>query len=376
MANGGKQDNLPIPSTRMLLATPRPLHASLLKPPIWRPGLAFTLNARVAALLDADAGARELWAVHASSKMPIAVDAAMPAIQRLRQIANAAQSVVGLEEALTFWTGRGAVHLACRLDAVQAQGECAIFKVCTLCQEDSKIGRREGGSLSDVALAAWLGHELRTPLGAIIACAEILKNEHFGPCLSARYRDYAQAIFDGAQHALGVVDAILRGDPARSGVPQLSFVDLDPGEVVESCLAVARPLADRAGLVLEAAYDTGLPRIVADELSLRQMLLNLIGNAIKFARRGDEVKVSVAYERDGPLTVSVIDTGPGIACESADAQDTSHASTSSAGAGLGLGLPLTKALADANGADLAIASEAGSGTRVTISFGKDRVVPV
>jgi signal transduction histidine kinase len=359
----------------MLLATPHPVHASHPKSPLWRAGLAFTLNARIAALLDANAGAQQLWAIDAHSVMPFAVDAAMPAVQRLRQIANAAQPGVGLKETLTFWTGRGAVCLTCRLDPAQVPGEPAIFKVRTLGQEEAKASSPEVGSRQDVALAAWLGHELRTPLGAIIACAEILKNEHFGPCPNARYRDYAQAIFDGAHHALGVVDAILRGDLAGSGVPQLFFVDLDPTEVVESCLAVARPLADRAGLGLEAAFDPGLPRIVADELSLRQMLLNLIGNAIKFARRGDQIRVAVAYERDGPLTVSVVDTGPGIACESADAEVSLHAAAKGS-AGLGLGLPLTKALADANGAELAIASEAGLGTRVTISFGKDRIVPI
>jgi two-component system, cell cycle sensor histidine kinase PleC len=359
----------------MLLATLRPVHVSHPTSPVWRAGLAFTLNARIAALLDANDWARQLWAIDARSTMPFAVDAAMPAVQRLRQIANASQPGIGLEETLTFWTGRGSVRLACRLDAAQVPGEPAIFKVRTLRQEEPNASSPEAGSRRDVALAAWLGHELRTPLGAIIACAEILKNEHFGPCPNARYREYAQAIFDGAHHALGVVDAILRGNLAGSGVPQLFFVDLDPMEVVESCLAVARPLADRAGLGLEAIFDARLPRIVADELSLRQMLLNLISNAIKFARRGDQIRVAVAYERDGPLTVSVVDTGPGIACEGADAQVSLHAAAMG-GAGLGLGLPLTKALADANGAELAIASEAGMGTRVTISFGKDRIVPV
>jgi two-component system, cell cycle sensor histidine kinase PleC len=360
----------------MLLATPRSVHVLHPKSPLWRAGLAFTIDARIAALLDANAGARQLWAIDARSAMPFAVDAAMPAVQRLRQIANASQPDVGLEETLTFWTGRGIVHLACRLAAARVPGEPAIFKVRTLRQEEPNASSSpEAGSRRDVALAAWLGHELRTPLGAIIACAEILKNEHFGPCPNPRYRDYAQAIFDGAHHALGVVDAILRGNLAGSGVPELFFVDLDPTEVVASCLAVARPLADRAGLGLEAVFDSKLPHIIADELSLRQMLLNLIGNAIKFARRGDQIRVAVTYERDGPLTVSVVDTGPGIACEGADAQVSLHAAAMG-GAGLGLGLPLTKALADANGAQLAIASEAGLGTRVTISFGKDRIVPV
>jgi signal transduction histidine kinase len=361
----------------MLLTARRSIEFPQCKQPALGAGLVFTLDARAAALIDANAGARELWAIDAvKPNLPIAIDGAMPAVQRLRQIANGHEPVTGLEETLTFWTARGVVALACRLDAAQG-GEPATFTMRTLGNERANATTSGSASRQEVALTAWVAHELRTPLGAIIAYAEILKNEHFGPPISARYRDYAQAIFDGAHHALGVVDAILRGDPARSGVPQLAFVDLDPAEAVESCLAVARPLADRAGLVLGAEYDPRLPRIVADELSLRQMLLNLIGNAIKFARRGDRITVGVAYEHDGALTISVADTGPGIPSDVGSADGpTQCAAAKSAGAGLGLGLPLTKALADANGAGLAIVSQPGFGTRVTISFGKDRIVPV
>ena len=105
---------------------------------------------------------------------------------------------------------------------------------------------------------------------------------------------------------------MLRGDRTRSALPSLAFADVDPAGVVESCLTVARPLAERAGLELGVELGPRLPRIVADELSLRQMLLNLLANAIKFARRGDRVTVAVAYDADGPLTISVADTGPGM----------------------------------------------------------------
>jgi signal transduction histidine kinase len=346
--------------------------------PVLRAGLTFTINARTAAMLAADEAARELWAIAAGSNgLPAAIDGAMPAVQRLRQLAGDATELGGRREILTFWTPRGAVRLRCRLDA--ARGEHATFHVSAL-GEDSAASTANCAAAWEVAPTAWLAHELRTPLGAIIACAEVLKTAHFGPMISARYRDYAQAIFDGAHHALAVIDAILRGDPARFCAPQLAFVDLDPAEVVESCLAVARPLADRAGLALATSYAARLPHIVADELSLRQMLLNLIGNAIKFARRGDQITVGVACAGDGALTISVDDTGPGIdttegispRAEEANAAHTAKATR----AGMGLGLPLTKALADANGADLAIVSQPGAGTRVTISFAKGRVIPL
>ena len=319
----------------MLLNTQRPAPGTPHKG--WEPrtGMAFTLDAEAASLLEADAGARALWAIDGTgAQMPIALDSAMPAVQRLRQVAGACERVAGRDETLTFWTPRGVVRLACRLNGPPTPGKGAIFHVYALGRDPASAA--EADSAQEVALTQWLAHELRTPLGAIIACAEILKNEHFGPLISAQYREYAQAIFDGAHHALGVVDGILRGDATRSGVPTFAFADLDPAGVVESCLAVARPLADRAGLALERQYASRLPRIVADELSLRQMLLNLIGNAIKFARSGDRITVAVAYERDGPLTISVADTGPGMPCEPCPDAATQPRPGRVAGAGMGL----------------------------------------
>jgi signal transduction histidine kinase len=340
-----------------------------------RSGIVFTLDAQAAALLEANAGARAMWGLSARlSSLPLPIDRAMPAVQRLREIARGPVAVG--EEALIFWTARGMARLFCTLKRVEPLSAPATFRMRAPAQEMPGVPGPGDGSRRQVALGAWLAHELRTPLSAIIACAEILKSEHFGPLANVRYRGYAQAIFDSAHHALGVVDGILRGDPARPGVPPLAFADLDPTGVVESCLAVARPLADQAGLVLGDKYDPHLPRIIADELSLRQMLLNLIGNAIKFARRGDRITVAVAYGDDGPLTISVADTGPGLPRPWAQEGATPSPAAKTAGVGLGLGLPLTKALADANGAALAIDSAPGVGTRVTISFGKDRIVPI
>jgi signal transduction histidine kinase len=231
-----------------------------------------------------------------------------------------------------------------------------------------------------VALDAWLAHELRTPLSAVIAYAEILKDEHFGPIANARYKGYARDIYESARHALGVVDSMLRGDAKRSVVPPLAFAELEPVRVVESCLTIARPLAERAGLILGTQYAPHLPRIVADEQSLKQMLLNLLANAIKFARRGDRVTIAVGYEAGGALRISVADTGPGMASSSEQTACALAGGRPGAarpeGAGLGLGLPLTRALAAANGAALAIESVPGQGTCVIISFGPDRIVGV
>jgi two-component system cell cycle sensor histidine kinase PleC len=340
-------------------------HGLCAGPPAAQP--AFIFDTDPGALLGANSAGWIAWGLDpATVAPPLALDCAMPALRRLREIAGTQAARFAQRDTLTFWTARGLLQLDCRVEASQVRGVRVQGLDAVPPASATLPGTRNGrGSDLDVALDAWLAHELRTPLSAVIAYAEILKNEYFGPLANPRYRSYARDIYDSARHALGVVDSMLRGDRTHSILPPLAFADLDPAGLVESCLTVARPLTDRAGLELCVELAPCLPRIVADELSLRQMLLNLLANAIKFTRPGDRVTVAATYAVDGPLTISVADTGPGMT-------DTPKTDPE----GLGLGLPLTRALAAANGAALAIDSAPGRGTRVTISFGKDRVVPV
>jgi two-component system, cell cycle sensor histidine kinase PleC len=334
------------------------------------------IDAVAGLLLAANPGGWAAWGLDAATVAPpVALDSAMPALLRLREIAGGNADTASVPEALTFWTARGGVRLVCRIAPDAAAG--GIVSVRVLVPEQATRVAHCSNEPTGVAFDARLAHELRTPLSAVIAYAEILKDEHFGPLASARYKGYARDIYDSARHALGVVDSMLRSDRGGSTVPPLAMAELDPARVVESCLTVARPLAERAGLVLGVQLEPRLPRIVADELSLKQMLLNLLSNAIKFARPGDRVTVAVAAEGDAALRISVIDTGPGMAmngahapCAAASQVDTVR----SAAPGLGLGLPLSRALAAANGATLGIQSAPGEGTRATISFGPDRIV--
>jgi two-component system, cell cycle sensor histidine kinase PleC len=343
----------------------------------------FTIDAVAGALVAANAAGWRAWGYDAANfPSPLALDAAMPALKRLREHLQGDVDLCADPETLTFWTPRGLLALRCAVEADAADG--ALVRVKALKAPCLQLGAldvasaqpRHGAWPQAVALDAWLAHELRTPLSAVIAYAEILKDEHFGPLASARYKGYARDIYESARHGLGVVDSLLRGDPTRSLVPPLAVAELEPARVVESCLTVVRPLAERAGLVLLAELAPDLPRVVADELSLKQMLLNLLANAIKFARRGDRVSIAVARDGAG-LTISVADTGPGMTADgvrASVANPTPTETLQAQGAGLGLGLPLTRALAAANGASLVIASAPGEGTRATIAFGPDRIV--
>ena len=295
---------------------------------------ALIIDAHAGLLLDANSAGCVAWGLDPTrAAAPFPIDCAMPALQRLREMTRALDRRTDEPISLTFWTARGLVQLACRVERRETPGGDAAMLVTAVDAVPPPAGRPEAGLAAgpspsaapvsalprrgrgvdlDVALDAWLAHELRTPLSAVIAYAEILKSEHFGPIANPRYKSYACDIYNSARHALGVVDSMLQGDRARTALPTLSFADLDPAAVVEGCLTVARPLAERAGLELAADVPAHLPCIVADELALRQMLLNLLSNAIKFARAGDRVTVLVAYTCDGPLTISVTDTGPGI----------------------------------------------------------------
>jgi len=336
---------------------------------------AFIIDVGAGAIIAANAVGWQAWGADAAMSAA-AIDRAMPALHRLAGIRCSCS-----DEVLTFWTARGLLQLRCRVEPVGPHR--GTFLVSGLSAAPNADAQAVAGTLhvpacpeavAQMPAASRLAHELRTPLSAVIAYAEVLKDEHFGPLDNPRYREYAGNIYASARHALSVVDSMLASNLAHAGLPELAFRDLDPAGVIENCLAVAGPLADRAGLELVADLGPGTPRVVADEVSLKQMLLNLITNAIKFGRPGDRVTVGAAYGSDGALRINVADTGPGIASPARG--EAGQGRKSGQDAGLGIGLPLTRALAEANGAELIVDSAPGRGTRVTIAFGKDRVVPV
>jgi signal transduction histidine kinase len=310
---------------------------------------------------------------------PLSIDRAMPALVCLRSLADKAPAVGDMT--LVFWTAAGLLRLRAHVHPAAEPGRPATFLVRAIGPAAANGSAAVGGGKEAAGLArplapardlarARLAHELRTPLSALIAYAEVLKDEHLGALANARYRGYAEAIHECARHALAVVDGMLLGEGATDSPARHPAAEADPIRVVESCLRVARPLADRAGLTIEARLPSALPPVRADELALKQMLLNLLANAIKYTRIGDRVVVGVAHDGEGGISITVTDSGPGIAGASARAAG----APKPRGAGMGLGLPLTRELAEANGAALIIASAPGQGTRASIAFPASRVV--
>lgn len=242
----------------------------------------------------------------------------------------------------------------------------------------------DGGGGQSVRLAK-LAHELKTPLSAIVAAAEIMRDERLGPIENARYRSYASDIYDSARHALMVIGNMLGDATAAieldqgSAMPAMVFTEIDLNAVADRCVSSMRPLADAAGLAMAADLAPGLPHIIADATAVRQIALNLLNNALKFTGPGGEIRLVTRHNAEGQVELEIRDSGRGMTREeiASAGLPSDHVTISRReGGGLGIGLPLVGALARANGAGLAIASEPSRGTTVTVAFAKDRVVPV
>ena len=227
-------------------------------------------------------------------------------------------------------------------------------------------------------LAQKLAHELRTPISAMHTAAAILAEESYGPIGNPCYKTYAEDIQKSASHVLDVIAAMLDPESLQTGMPQLEFTQLDLDDLIASTLSGIKPLAEKAGLTLTAELQRRLPHVIADARSIKQILLNLLANAIKFTPAGGSITVTTHYELDGPLQIILRDNGPGMSEEQIagvmrrPAHAVVHCPTAT---GQGIGLPLTLSLVQANNAEFSLASKAGDGLRATISFPKDRVVP-
>ena len=231
------------------------------------------------------------------------------------------------------------------------------------------------GAARRLDFLAKVSHEVRTPLNSILGFAELMLQERFGPIGSRRYKGYAEDIHQSGLYALSLLNDLLDISKIEAGKFELDFTAVDVAEVVETCVSSLQPLAKRGRIVLRTSLADDLPVVVADPRRLRQILLNLLTNAIKFTKEGGQVIVSgTLVEED--LRLRVRDSGVGMSeAEIAYAMQPFHQldTTPRRQSGTGLGLPLTKALADAIRARLALSSEPGVGTSADLIFPAERL---
>jgi signal transduction histidine kinase len=223
-----------------------------------------------------------------------------------------------------------------------------------------------------------MSHELRTPLNAIIGFSQIMTEQMFGPIGSPRYREYAGDILNSSQHLLQIINDILDMAKVEAGRVELHEAPVDVMKLADSCIRLVRERAQDAGVALRTEIAPGLPDLLGDERLIKQILLNLLSNAVKFTPRGGRVTVAGRVEPDAGWTLSVIDTGIGIApadiprvMQPFGQVDGSYARSHG---GTGLGLSIVRALAELHGGAFRLESTPGQGTTATISFGAQRVI--
>ena len=223
-----------------------------------------------------------------------------------------------------------------------------------------------------------MSHELRTPLNAVIGFSEIIKTETFGPVGTPQYIDYANDINHSGTHLLSIINDILDISKIESGEMQLNESRVDISDVVTSCMRLVEERAKTGKIRILTDISDDLPWLRGDERKIKQILSNLLSNAVKFTPQGGDATVRCKIDGSGSLSLSVDDTGIGIAPEDIETTLQQFGQVDSslhrAYEGTGLGLPLTKALVELHGATFELESELGAGTVATARFPTARVI--
>jgi cell cycle sensor histidine kinase DivJ len=226
----------------------------------------------------------------------------------------------------------------------------------------------ESASRAKTAFLANMSHELRTPLNAIIGFSEVMTREIFGPVGSARYQEYARLIHESGGHLLELINGVLDMSKIEAGKFELYEELFDLDEVASSAIRFVSHAAERGGVAVKLKIAPEARQIFADKRAVKQMLVNLVSNGVKFTPRGGKVTVT-ATVKDG-IILAVSDTGTGIA--KADLEKLGKPFEQVEGAqirakeGTGLGLALVKALAGLHGGEMAMQSALGEGTIVML----------
>jgi PAS domain S-box-containing protein len=236
----------------------------------------------------------------------------------------------------------------------------------------------ELASRSKTEFLANMSHELRTPLNAIIGFSQLMADEVMGPLGNGRYQDYARDICSSGQHLLNIIGDILDISKLEAGRIEIEEEEIEIDLVIRDLLHLVVERARALDVGIDLDLPAGLPRVRGDALKLKQVLVNLITNAIKFSHAGGSIQLRAGVAPDG-LRLSVVDHGIGMDRQEIKTAITRFGQVASPWSrkhhGTGLGLPLAIGLVELHGGQLTIDSVKGSGTTVTVLLPADRLVP-
>jgi len=237
--------------------------------------------------------------------------------------------------------------------------------------------RAEVANQAKSLFLANMSHELRTPLNAIIGFSQIIKDQTMGPVGKPVYADYAHDIFGAGEHLLEIITNLLDISKIEAGKTELSDEVIDPAEIVAASLAAVRVQADKKKITLAVHIPPRTPLIRGDALRLRQVLINLLANAVKFTEAG-QVTVSVACDSTRGLNFAVADSGIGMSPDEVAVALEPFGQVENAiikkYEGTGLGLPLAQRLVELHGGRLQITSVKGVGTTINVQLPAERLV--
>jgi signal transduction histidine kinase/ActR/RegA family two-component response regulator len=259
-----------------------------------------------------------------------------------------------------------------RIYAARAAAELERLRTVADLQKAKEVA--EGASQSKTEFLANMSHEIRTPMTAILGFAELMREDVAGKSVPATWLDHLQTIQGNGQVLLAIINDILDLSKIETGKMSVESVTVPPDQVVREVCNLLRPRAEQKGLSLAVTYATPIPATVrSDPVRLRQILVNLIGNAVKFTDRGSiTVRVSLD-EADGSapaLDIAVHDTGVGMTAEQMgrlfgafEQADTTNARRFG---GTGLGLRISQRLAHLLGGSITVASQLERGSTFTL----------
>jgi PAS domain S-box-containing protein len=275
--------------------------------------------------------------------------------------------------------GGGLIPMSMTMGRTQASGPnfFAVFRdLSQFKKSESELGeaRRltERTAEAKADLLARISHDIRAPLSAIIGFAEVMISERFGALGNERYIEYMKDVRASGQRVVAVIDDLTNLSRIETGKLDLAFTNQNLNDMVESCVAVMQPQANRERIIIRTSLAQMLPPVVADGPALRQITMNLIGNSIHLANTGGQVIVSTALTDFGEVALRIRDTGHGLndnevaaAMEPFRAQAPFDQSPEAA-----VSLSLTKALVEANRAQFNIKTGARNGTLVEVVFSR------
>ena len=245
---------------------------------------------------------------------------------------------------------------------------------------DESRRQAEEANTAKSRFLATMSHELRTPLNAILGFSEMMKSEVFGPLPNEKYKEYSNDIHASGSHLLNLINEILDLSRIEAGRYKLNEEAVTLAFVAEECENLLKIRANAKDIKISLDADQTLPKLWADERAIRQIILNLLTNAVKFTPNGGLITLTVKGLPDGGQMVSVKDTGIGIPQHEIatvlSAFGQGSAAIQSAEEGSGLGLSIVQALVNMHDGQFDLQSELRQGTTVTASFPPSRVMDV